>query len=104
MSNALKLWARRALSGTAALALVVSFAGMAQAHDDNDDNDEDYAPPIRYYHDWHGGPHVGPHGGCHWGPDYGYHCGPHVGPHKAEHHNWYAVPRYRYYRYYDRPY
>jgi hypothetical protein len=62
------------------------------------------APPVQYYHDWHAGPHVGPHGGCHWSPDYGYHCGPHVGPHRGEHHNWYAVPRYRYYRYYDWPY
>jgi hypothetical protein len=107
MKYALQLWARRAIRAAAALALLVGFAGVAQAHDDRD-YDEDYAPPVQYYHDWHAGPHVGPHGGCHWGPDYGYHCGPHVGVHKGEHHNWYGVPSYRDYRhdyrYYEWPY
>src|ERR1044071_1222821 len=76
MIDLLKLWARRVVPVTAALALVVGFGGFAQAHDDEDDDDD--APPIQYYHDWHAGPHVGPHSGCHWSPDYGYHCGPHV--------------------------
>jgi hypothetical protein len=109
MIDLLKLWARRVVPVTAALALVVGFAGFAQAHDDEDD-DED-RPPVQYYHDWHAGPHVGPHGGCHWGPDYGYHCGPHVGVHSGEHHNWYTAPRYDYGapyygapRYYRAPY
>jgi len=106
MNDALKLWARRAVPMAAALALVVGSTGMALAHDDEDDEDyeDNYAPPVQYYHDWHAGPHVGPHGSCHWSPDYGYHCGPHVGVHSGEHHNWYAVPRDRYYRYYDWPY
>jgi hypothetical protein len=108
MKYALELWARRGVRVAAAMALVVSFADVAQAHDDEDyggeDYEEGYAPPVQYYHDWHAGPHVGQHGGCHWSPDYGYHCGPHVGLHSGEHHNWYAVPRYRYYRYYDWPY
>jgi hypothetical protein len=95
MNHALKLGARRALAVATSLALVVGCAGAAMAHDDQD-YDEDYAPPVQYSHDWHAGPHVGPHGGCHWSPDYGYHCGPHVGVHEGEHHDWYAVPRYDY--------
>ena len=35
---ALKLWARRAVPVAAALALVVGSAGLAQAHDDEDDD------------------------------------------------------------------
>jgi hypothetical protein len=106
MTHAPKLCAKRALALTAAVAILIGFGGVAQAHDDEDHDegydqgyDQGYAPPVQYYHDWHAGPHVGPHGGCHWAPDYGYHCGPHVGLHSGEHHNWYAVPRYRYYQY-----
>jgi hypothetical protein len=53
MNHSLKLWARRAVRVAAALALVVSFTGVAQAHDDEDygeDYEEGYAPPV----------HVGP--------------------------------------------
>jgi hypothetical protein len=102
MTQASKLCAKRALVLTAAVAMLIGFGGVAQAHDDEDYDegyDQGYAPPVQYDHDWHAGPHVGPHGGCHWSPDYGYHCGPHVGLHTGEHHNWYAVPRYRYYQY-----
>jgi len=99
MNHSLKLWAGRSVSAVAALALVIAFAGFAQAHDD-EDYDDDYAPPV---HDWHAGPHVGPHEGCHWSPDYGYHCGPHVGVHSGVHHDWYQeVPYYRYPGPYDR--
>jgi hypothetical protein len=101
MNHILKVWMTRAVPLTAALAVLVGFAGLAQAHDD-EDYDEGYAPPVQYYHDWHAGTHVGPHSGCHWAPDYGYHCGPHVGVHSGPHHDWFAVPQYHvpYYRYY----
>jgi len=73
MNRFLNVWARRAVPITAAIALIVGFAGVAQPHDD-----EDYenAPPV----------HVGPHSGCHWSPECGYHCGAHVGYHGTEHH------------------
>ena len=86
MLHALKHWMKPAMPVAAALVMSIGLAGVAQAHDD----DEDYDWYSRPHHDWHSGQHGGWHGGVHWSPGYGWHYGEHYGWHGGPHHDWHS--------------